>query len=89
MSVRAIYTCDKCKKEQDSDFQFWTVGVTANHGVTPSNHFVAQKSLQVCRPCLEGFGIFVQTRGKPDKSEPKTPTLEELIMEIVERGLEQ
>ena len=88
MSVKTIYKCDKCGTEQDNDTQFWTVGVTANHGLKPNTCFVTGKSMQVCRPCLEGFGLFVQKR--PDIPTPsKEPSIEEMIREIIEMCIDQ
>ena len=84
--IRTIYKCDKCGNEQDTPAQFWTVGVTANHALYVGNDFVNGKSMNVCRKCLESFGIHVQT--KPD--DPKhvePPTLEDLIIEIVQRAV--
>ena len=82
MSIKTIYTCDKCGNEQATQEQFWTVGVTANCGLNAHKYFVAGMSMQVCRPCLESLGIYAQKReDEPDA--PKPPTLEELIIEIV------
>ena len=41
--------------------------------------------MQVCRPCLEGFGILVQAKPKPEA--PRCPTLEELIMQIAQKAV--
>ena len=88
MSVKTIYTCDKCGAEQLSAEQFWTVGVWAIHSVNnlPTNpsEFVQNKSMQVCRPCLELLGIHVKT--KPGAEIATPPTVEELIREILERA---
>lgn len=85
MSRKVIYTCDKCGAEQLTHEQFWTVGVQANHfGATVGPYdFVDGKKLEVCRPCLESFGIHVTT--KKNEPQPKPPTVEELIREIIER----
>lgn len=84
MSRKTIYTCDKCKSEQLTPEQFWTVGVQANHYPTASGtyDFVEGKKLEVCRPCLESFGIYVRTRENEPK--PTVPTVEELIRQILE-----
>jgi hypothetical protein len=84
MSVKTLYTCDKCGSVQETADQFWTVGVAANHGVHSEarNLYVKDKHVQVCRPCLESFGIHV--RQKPsDPPKPQLPTVEELIREII------
>ena len=86
MSVKTIYTCDKCKAEQETVNQFWTVGVTATHGCSDSSReFVKNKHMQVCRPCLESLGLYVQIKPEHKASPPRIPTVEELIREIVER----
>ena len=84
MSVRFLYICDKCGNTQETENQFWTVGVTASHGKHPEgrNIYVKDKYVQVCRPCLESFGIHVQQKPS-DPPKPKPPTVEELIREII------
>lgn len=90
MSVRTIYTCDKCGKEQDNNKQFWSVGVGATcletrySGGSIMDWSVKDKTLQVCRPCLESFGIHVIKR-KDETIPNKLPTTEELIVEILSR----
>lgn len=85
MSIQTIYKCDKCGTEQATSTQFWTVGVVATyHGFHMGNKDYADgKSMQVCRPCLESFGIHVMQ--KQEENEVKPPTLEELIREIIQR----
>lgn len=86
MAIKTIYICEKCGHEQLSSDQFWTVGVQAyhhNYSVGP-REFVEGKKIQLCRPCLESFGIYVQQRKDPEV-QPVTPTLEELIAEIIAR----
>jgi len=84
MATKHICICDKCGNEQETTDQFWTIGITATHGLYTSNDYVAGKSMQVCRPCLESFGIHVQK--KPQEAEqPKIITTEELIRELVAR----
>lgn len=85
MAVKTIYTCDKCGSEQDSSDQFWTVGVSANCATYPADWFVTGKSLQVCRPCLESFGIHVQKKPEHAESPPTIPSVEDLIREIMQR----
>ena len=88
MSIRTIYTCDKCGAEQKTQEQFWTVGVTANTLFSTSDYFVSGMSIQVCRLCLESFGIYVQKRQFDDPPTPTPPTLEDLIIELVQRASE-
>ena len=80
--ITTIYKCDKCGNEQDTDEQFWTVGITARTKWHRDMNDVV-KSIHVCRPCLESFGIYVQK--KKDEPLPEPPTVEELIREIIAR----
>jgi hypothetical protein len=84
MSVKTLYICDKCGGVQETADQFWTVGVTANHGMhlEARNFYVKDKHVQVCRPCLESFGIHVMQKPS-DPPKPQLPTVEELIREII------
>lgn len=89
MTVITIYKCDKCGKEQNDNKQFWTVGVSARCGESPSpgylHSFVSGKSMQVCRPCLESFGIHIQKK-ENEEVKVQPPTLEDLIRDIVAEG---
>ena len=80
--ITTIYKCDKCGNEQTTKEQFWTVGVIATTSHSSSGALPI-KSIHVCRPCLESFGIYVQK--KKDELLPKPPTVEELIREIIAR----
>jgi hypothetical protein len=89
MGINIIKTCDKCGVVVKEKEQLWTVGITANCGGTnasPSsrlNPYVTNMSMEVCRPCLESFGIHVQH--KKDMPLPsEQPTLEDRIREIIE-----
>ena len=78
--IKTIYTCDKCNKEQYTADQFWKVGVVArpnNNEITPYQTPV--KSIQVCRLCLESFGIHVQKK-EGVKPSPSPPTIEKRIL---------
>ncbi len=81
--VTIIYKCDKCGVNQDNADQFWTVGVTAMCYGYDASSFLRDKSLQVCRPCLELLGIHVME--KEGETLPTPPTVEELIREIILR----
>lgn len=87
MAVKTIYTCDKCGEEQLTPAQFWTVGVTATCQLYSSDVYVKGKVLQVCRPCLESFGIHVTHRPGAVKPATIAPSTEDLIREIVQRSL--
>ena len=78
--ITTIYKCDKCGNEQNDTEQFWTVGITAEVMYVSSR---VVKSIHVCRPCLESFGIYVSP--KKDEPLPAPPTVEELIREIIAR----
>lgn len=86
MAIKTIYICEKCGQEQLSAEQFWTVGVQAyHHGYSVGKYdFVEGKKLQVCRRCLESFGIHVKQQNDQE-SQPVPPTLEDLIAEIIAR----
>jgi len=87
MTVRTIYQCDKCGKEQGTPEQFWNVGVFAHTNdswVAGRKEAVGNHKIQVCRLCLESFGIYAKKA--PDAAPIAHPTTEELIREIVERS---
>lgn len=85
MAIKTLYTCDKCGHEQENTDQFWTVGVSASHGLFHSSHFVENKFMHVCRPCLESFGIHVLKKPEHEENPPHIPSVEDLIREIVQR----
>jgi hypothetical protein len=93
MSKWTVYKCDKCGNEAHTGTQFWTVGVAAFCESNSQQYaigrldFVDQKSMQVCRPCLELLGIHVSQKTL-EKLTYEPPTLEELIREIVQKELE-
>jgi hypothetical protein len=88
MSVTTIYKCDKCGAVQNTDNQFWTIGVTAKSRERTSDSFVQGKSMEVCRPCLESFGLFVSKKIE-EAPEYNPPTLEELIREIIRNEVDR
>lgn len=77
--IRTIYKCDKCGNEQGESEQLWTVGITASTVYCSTT--IPYRKIEVCRPCLESFGICVTK--KKDVEPPKPPTVEELIREII------
>lgn len=90
MSTTIIHKCDKCNKEITKGDQMWQVGVTAQcyplygaGNAIDRKDFVTGKVMDVCRPCLESFGVHVR------REEPTvtigTPSLEDLIREIVQQ----
>lgn len=96
MSVIKIFKCDLCGDEKittgvhgRTPNQFWKVGVTAkplNESGRDYNNY-AITPLEVCRPCLETLGIYVQEKTKELETH-KPPTLEELIVDLVRRERE-
>jgi len=83
MSIVTNYVCDKCGNIAHDPNQFWTIGVTAKcQDRLYSNYVIAP--MEVCRKCLESLGIFPskETKAAPEYS---PPTLEDLIIDIVER----
>lgn len=85
--IRTIYKCDKCGKEQDTAEQFWTVGIFARakdrYPARSSLDESADRSLEVCRPCLESLGVHVQ-KVNPPAVQPPVASLEDRIREIAE-----
>ena len=80
MIHQATYECDKCHAIQETDEQFWTVGVKAVHHRYTSDSFVDETfKMDVCRTCLESFGIHVSRREKHEPPPPAPPTLEPLL----------
>ena len=84
MSIKTIYTCDKCKNEQESQQQFWSVGIVANCPPSESSTYtITGLTIQVCRPCLDSFGIYVSEK-KRKESGIVYPTIEDLFREILD-----
>ena len=78
MSITTIYKCDKCGNEQTTGEQFWTVHLSISCKYFSDSR---QKEIEVCRPCLESFGILVPA--EKAKTLPPPPTVEDLIREII------
>lgn len=79
MAIITNYICDKCNDSQVTPQQFWTLGLHLNHNF--SNPY---KTINLCRNCLESFGIHAtdETKKSPDYNPPKT--VEDLFREIIE-----
>jgi len=77
MSITIIYKCDKCGNEQTTKDQFWHVEIVTSHYSSKC----IQKEIDVCRPCLESFGINVPE--EKEEALPPPPTVEDLIREII------
>ena len=87
--ITTTYTCDRCKAEQTTKQQFWTVGVVAitRDRSLPDPRYAGYVewapvgSMQVCRPCLDALGVQMK-REAVRPGTPPQPTLEEVIAEI-------
>lgn len=87
MSLKTLFTCDKCGTVQDMTKEFWSIGVVVKEGSMTTwslPHPGKDSIMQVCRPCLELLGIYRSPDIKPGHiAPPPPPTLEDLIVEIV------
>ena len=89
MTVTVEYKCEKCGHVQSTPEQFWELLVHVEHypnGDRVNKWQTPKFKMQVCRPCLESFGINVQK--KAEGPTPVYPTIEDLITEIVQSVLE-
>ena len=86
MSIQTIYRCDRCGAEQEEAEQFWTVSIGVNEGThAPScTQLVLGKSIQVCRSCLEELGIYDHRSDATKAKAPPVPSVENLILQILE-----
>lgn len=89
--IKTTYICDKCKNEQDTHSQFWTLGIWARHdGEKYESNSDMQRasingrSIQVCRPCLESLGVHVQAETKKQPAYVERTT-EDILRELIER----
>jgi len=94
MSTTTIYKCDKCGEVQPNNGQFWTVGIKAQcqgggySGDYKTAWYIGdQYKMEVCRACLESFGIYAKKR-EAQPAQP-APSLEDLIREIVRQEMPQ
>ncbi len=91
MSVKTTYTCDKCKKEVDKESDLWELGIEARNKGSSSfssfkitiKDFVRGQSIEVCKPCLESFGLYV-TEKTPEKEKALELSVEQRIRLILE-----
>ena len=93
MTTEIVLTCDRCKKnvKPNSDEQFWEVGiVTACRPRTIAHKQLycvdAKYKMEVCRDCIEDFGMVPSERTPPP---PAPPSLEDMIFEIVQNAVER
>lgn len=80
--IKTTWTCDKCKKEQDTPEQMWEVGVTLKSA--DNRHYATRTETKVtqlwCRECCEVYPFIFPT----DKEIPTAtaPTFEDFLREI-------
>ena len=75
------YICDRCKSEQLTGEQFWTVRVQVNTIHSAASAYDTGPSVQWCRACVENMGIL--PKHKDGGMVSPLPTIEEMIREIV------
>ncbi len=86
MGIKTHFICDKCKKDQDTDDQMWTVGIVVHHEVRYLRQAPNINCKQIwCRACIESVGGLGHLAVKPEKGSPVPvpPTLEDNIREII------
>lgn len=92
MSRKTIVTCDLCNKDIISDSQTWDLLLYAECGHKPGSssggYDTPRLRLEICRPCLDRLGIIV-TYGEERKILQPTPTIEDIIREIVANAVEE
>jgi ribosomal protein L40E len=84
--IKTTYICDRCSAEQPTIDQFWSIGVWAVHNAGSYSDSAQEhkRSIQVCRPCLEAFGVNVQRETKAQPSYVERTT-EDILTELLER----
>lgn len=79
-----IRECDKCKRKVEKDEQFWALNLRAQERSTRYKNIEDEyptRSIDVCRPCLESFGIYTRNKPEPEKLTP--PGIEAMLREIL------
>lgn len=87
MSNVTIYTCDLCGAKQDSNDQFWRIGIGYKHYPRTGELKVhTSLSADACRSCMEKIKILPGNWSKPEpKSEPyPEPTVAERLQLLIE-----
>lgn len=84
--IRTIYTCDRCKAEQDTSNQLWHVGISLKYYNQTRTERSAHHEQLWCRQCCANVGIaFVPERQL--STTPAEPTLEDMIREIIRQEI--
>ncbi len=92
MTTKTIYTCDLCKKEQDTDEQFWAISISIDH--FPVRSFSPNIHVHSCRECIDRIGFLSSykttvAREKEGKVPPTSAeSLEALIQTMVDESVE-
>lgn len=86
MAKKTIYTCDKCGAEQLTKTQFWTLHVTARNEGDEFESSVSGLRIEVCRECLEKYGIYSKQKPKQTPEENKV-TIESLIKDLINNAV--
>lgn len=89
MAIKYLRTCDKCSSVVDDKDQLWAIKIlpVCYSGIQAPDMLFNSPTmkLDVCRPCLEGFGINVTT--KPNVPVKPHPTIVEAIQEMIDISL--
>ena len=87
MTTKITYTCDLCGSEQESEEQFWEVGlILRTHAQARMSHLSvhADKSLvEACRPCVEKLQLLPFSAKIPKKDPPMEMTVGEKLEALV------
>lgn len=86
MARKTIYKCDKCGAEQETPVQFWTLQVTARTEGGEFESSVSGLRIEVCRECLEKYGIYSKQKPKQTPEENKV-TIESLIKDLINNAV--
>ena len=87
MAIKTDYSCDACLASQNTKKQFWEVGVAVRCHDGPQYTLNYHRKMDLCRNCLEAFGIYVSEETKKSP-EYQPPSLEDMIIQIVQQGIE-
>jgi hypothetical protein len=86
MAKKTIYTCDKCGAEQLTKTQFWTLQITARTEGDEFESSVSGLMIEVCRECLEKYGIYSKQKPKQTTEENRV-TIESIIKDLIDKAV--
>jgi hypothetical protein len=81
--ITTTYKCDRCGKESNDREQVWSLDVRMNTLDGSINFPSKMVSVLWCRECCERIGWLPPVELRAKKEEPKPPTIEDLLREIV------